>query len=392
MREKIAFLIHQYGLEVNGGAETHCRLLAEHLLPYYEVEVLTSTSMKPPFKSYYPVGIDDINGVTVRRFELCAVPDFDEMQNDYSMALKGISGADEKWIRNLGPYCPDLIAYLIDNSSEYKAVIVMCYNYWHSFAALSLELKNVIFIPLAHDEFNIYQPIYKTMFFSAKCYLYNTFEERYFIKKAFHVDERKYHVKCMGIEISQEGAEARSTIPKLDNYIIYAGRVTKNKNYAELNKYFIEYKKRHPSDLKLVVLGRVSDGMIVQYHEDIQYMGFVSEEEKHAYMKAARFLVLPSKNESLSIVLLESFINGRPVLVNGYSPVLRGHCQRSNAGLYYMGFVEFEAEMDYLLGNEEICIKMGQNGKRYVEENYSWDKVIDGVVDFIEDVASQSGR
>lgn len=41
--EKIAFIIVRYGENINGGAEVHCQMLAERLLPYYEVEVLTTT-------------------------------------------------------------------------------------------------------------------------------------------------------------------------------------------------------------------------------------------------------------------------------------------------------------------------------------------------------------
>ena len=42
--KKIAFIIIRYGVEVNGGAEVHCRMLAERLRPYYDVEVLTTTT------------------------------------------------------------------------------------------------------------------------------------------------------------------------------------------------------------------------------------------------------------------------------------------------------------------------------------------------------------
>lgn len=43
MKKKVAFVIIRYGAEVNGGAEAHCRMLAERLVPYYDVEVLTTT-------------------------------------------------------------------------------------------------------------------------------------------------------------------------------------------------------------------------------------------------------------------------------------------------------------------------------------------------------------
>ena len=68
--KKIAFIIIRYGVEVNGGAEVHCRMLAERLRPYYDVEVLTTTTriFRDP-ASDYPEGVSTVNGVTVRRFK-----------------------------------------------------------------------------------------------------------------------------------------------------------------------------------------------------------------------------------------------------------------------------------------------------------------------------------
>ena len=45
--KKIAFTIFRYGEGIFGGTEAHCRMLAEHLAPYYQVEVLTTTIRYP---------------------------------------------------------------------------------------------------------------------------------------------------------------------------------------------------------------------------------------------------------------------------------------------------------------------------------------------------------
>ena len=65
MKKKVAFVIIRYGAEVNGGAEAHCRMLAERLVPYYDVEVLTTTVrvFGSPAEDY-PEGVSTDHGVT----------------------------------------------------------------------------------------------------------------------------------------------------------------------------------------------------------------------------------------------------------------------------------------------------------------------------------------
>jgi glycosyltransferase involved in cell wall biosynthesis len=108
---------------------------------------------------------------------------------------------------------------------------------------------------------------------------------------------------------------------------------------------------------------------------DIIYLGYLDEVEKFDLMSAADILIQPSPNESFSITLLESLLCKTPVLVNGKCEVLKGHCMRSNAGLWYENYDEFETCLDLLLSDKKLRMKMGENGKKYVEENYSWPKI-----------------
>lgn len=68
--KKIAFIVIRYGQEINGGAELHCKMLAERLVDKYQVEVLT-TNLKgySNQENIFKEGEEVINGVLVRRFK-----------------------------------------------------------------------------------------------------------------------------------------------------------------------------------------------------------------------------------------------------------------------------------------------------------------------------------
>lgn len=104
----------------------------------------------------------------------------------------------------------------------------------------------------------------------------------------------------------------------------------------------------------------------------------------HEMVKEATTLVLFSKFESLSMVALESMTMGRPVLVNGQCEVLKGHCIRSNAGLYFENYLEFAATLNYLLSHDAEYAVMCENGKKYVEENYQWDIIVKRICGLID--------
>ena len=156
------------------------------------------------------------------------------------------------------------------------------------------------------------------------------------------------------------------------------------KGCGHLFTYFMEYKKHHNGDLKLVLCGK--SGMEIPKRDDIVSLGFVDDLDKYALMKNARVFVLASHFESLSIVVLESMMMGTPVLVNGACAVLKGHCLKSNAGLYFVNYTQFERTLTWLLTHPGEYEQMRENGRDYVKKNYQWPLITDRIVGLIEQV------
>ena len=82
----------------------------------------------------------------------------------------------------------------------------------------------------------------------------------------------------------------------------------------------------------------------------------------------------PSVNESLGIVLLESWLARTPVLVHGCSAVLRDQCVRSGGGLWFENYPEFEEALLRVMDDETLRSALAESGRRYVIAEYSPDQ------------------
>ena len=112
-------------------------------------------------------------------------------------------------------------------------------------------------------------------------------------------------------------------------------------------------------------------------HPQIKYLGFVSPEEKDEAMASALVTVHPSHFESLCMAALESMALRTPILVQGKTEPLRQHCLKGNGGVAFTNYDEFEAMLDLLISNPRLRQVLGDNGRIYVEDNYSWEKIIE---------------
>ena len=84
------------------------------------------------------------------------------------------------------------------------------------------------------------------------------------------------------------------------------------------------------------------------------------------------------------MVTLEAWAMGVPVLVNGACDVLRGQVIRSNAGLYYTNAEEFVEALRVLAGTPILRRQLGQNGRAYFRQHYSWPVIERKYLDMFE--------
>lgn len=379
MKKKILFVVQRYGLEVNGGAELHCRQLAERLKDEYDVSVLTTCAIDyVTWKNEYKEGIEHINGVKVIRKKV----DFERNQKKFNKISAKLNNEKDninlgiEWQEAQGPHSAELIKYLEDHKDDYDVIIFLTYLYYTTYFGLKVAPEKSILIPTAHDEPPIYYSIFNETFNLPKAILYSTTTERDFVNKRFKNDYIESDIVGLGVDINEnaQDIDLEKTFGIKDDFVVYVGRIDESKGCKEMFEYFLEYKKTYNSNLKLVLAGK--SAMEIPKNKDIVTLGFVSEDEKVNLIRKSKLLILPSKFESLSLSTLEAMYLKVPVLLNGKCEVLKQHAILSNGGLYYENKREFIETLNYLIGNFEITERMGENGRKYVNENYKWDIVM----------------
>jgi glycosyltransferase involved in cell wall biosynthesis len=417
MKKRIGLVVQRYGKEINGGAEVLARMITEKLSIKYDLTVLTSRAINyNTWKPELPEGLSTENGVKILRFnhtEKSTAKKIHNLNRGYrgrhlyqkfyrligkpKWYLNLFPNAEPKeksdyfWIENQGPATYDLPEYLKENENNFDVFIFITYLYYPSVAGLLTVPHKSIFIPTMHNEPAAYFPIFKKTMSAPKSLMFLTASEQKFSQGLFKIDHIRQDVMSVGIDPVSE-IKDETIIKKFGikgKYIIYVGRIDSAKGCKELLAYFADYLKDTKASLSLVLAGKNMIEPVL--HENIIYAGFVSDEEKEQLTKHAEALIIPSKYESLSLVVLESFACKVPVIANGQCDVLKDHIELSKGGWLFTDKQSFYTAINEVLADKDNKEK-GEAGYDYVMNNFVWDKVLKAYDNAIEYVIASNEK
>lgn len=380
-RPRLAVVVQRYGADVAGGAELHARWLAEHLTALADVHVLTTCAQEyTTWANYYPSGTTVINGVTVHRFRVDRRRDWarsDALSRTVALTEPDVD-TQLAWMRAQGPLSADLLRAIRAHAPQTTAFIFFTYLYATTFLGLQLAAPKSILVPTAHDEPFLYLPIMRPTFHRPYAVAYNTAFERELVNRVTG-NAGVPREAVVGIGINEPGEVSadrfRRTTGIDGDFILYVGRIAPAKNLPELFDQYVRYYERAPRPLKLVLGGR--GHLPIPDHPGIIPLGFLSEQQKFDAIDAATAVVMPSKYESLSMILLESWLRRTPVIVNGACDVLRRQVQRSGGGLYYTSTAELFHVLDWMQREPDGRARLGRQGEAFTRRTYAWPVILD---------------
>jgi len=362
-----------------GGAETLLGALAHRMVDRGHDVHFLATCARDHFtwKNEIPPGSRESDGIPVTFFPVDQDRDVSGFLQAQARISRGrtASEADEStWLDN-SVHSSALYEYLDREGASYERIVAGPYLFGMIHRIASLHAEKTILLPCLHDEPFAMLPAIRRMFQNVRLCMFNTDPERELAVRLYDLPATTTRVVGMGIDPFDVDSTRPTPLAEIDRYVLYSGRREEGKGTPLLLDYFRVFRERTGRDVKLVFTGSGDLPAETLSADWVIDLGFVSEAEKHRAMAGATAFCHPSPNESLGIVLLESWLAGTPVLVTARSAVLRDHCARGKGGLWFKTYPEFEEELLLLLDHDDTRTALAASGRQYVLQQYSWDAV-----------------
>ncbi|HMC39041.1 MAG TPA: glycosyltransferase family 4 protein [Acidimicrobiales bacterium] len=399
---KLGLLVPRYGVEVVGGTEHWLRLLCEHLAADrgWAVEVWTTCAVSAAtWADEYPAGTVSVHGVTVHRHrsESGRNPDYlhqlPRLRRDPG-AWSDVDAMD--YIRLVGPVCPDAAGAAVDAAAggALDLLAVTPYLYWPTVTAVPRAGRRVIFHGAAHDEPELYLPIMGDVFQAVGGFAFNSYAERELVERRFQVGHLPSRVIGNAVDEGHgDPARARAALglDPDEPFVLCLGRVERAKGSEALAALWRTYAERRSGAGRLVFLGPDHETRTEPAGGPVVRAGRQPDEVKWGALAACELLIAPSAQESFSLVVLEAWLAGRPVLVNGRCGPTVEHCRRSGGGVWFEQYGDFEAGLDRLLGDPSLRHEMGARGGAYARREFAWPRILDRYEDLARTIVGRRG-
>jgi glycosyltransferase involved in cell wall biosynthesis len=365
-RYRVAIVSFRFGADVVGGAETSLRTIADTLHSAgHHVEVFaTCTHSESTWRNELPAGTSTCHGLTVHRFPID--------RHDRTAHLESIRAiiaehgeptaeAEARYLRH-SIHSSALVNALAMQAGEIDAIVVGPYLFGLTYDVAQAFPDRTLLLPCFHDEPIAWLKAWPTVYGRVGGVLLHSPEERELALGRLGVNGA--NVIVVGAFVSADRVQPQAGASR--DYVVYCGRYSDQKNLPLLLDWMRRYQEQRPGQLALVCMG---EGDVRLPREPwLHDLGRVDEQRKRAVLAGARALVQLSRQESLSLVVLEAWAQETPVIVHADCAVLAGQVCRARGGVAVADDAAFARALD---GLPESGAAWGRSGRAYVFERYA---------------------
>lgn len=379
---RLAIVVQRFGDTLTGGAEAHAREVALRLSKHAHVEVLTTCAKDHlTWANELPEGVEEDGPLTIHRFPVRrprAMRSFNRLSDALFKTPQDFV-AETHWLAEQGPDSPELLNAIATRRDDFDAFIFFTYLYAPTVWGIPLVADKALVVPTAHDEPPLRFGAMNDVFEAPRALLCNTPEEQQLIEAHFPKVTRR-RVVGVGIEPRAGKPERFREQFGIDGpYLLYLGRM-------EAGKGVLELVKRHQSlvnafhDAPTLVLAGA--GEVAPNGRRIISTGRIDEQMKWDALAGAMAVVVPSRYESLSLLTLEAFAVGAPVLGNEACAVVAGQLTLSGGGLTF----DLSSDDSYRNAVQRVGAErevFGRQGRHYAA-GVKWERVVSAYLEEIE--------
>lgn len=408
---KLAFVTPRYGADIVGGAEHACRLLAEHISRRHDVDVITTCARKAgAWRNELAEGPDRVRGVRIRRFPVSPFTG-DAAQTAAKLVGEPHGQADElEWVKQAGPWSAGLLEHLKQQQHAYDAVVFFSMSAATTVFGLPLAPSRSVLFPYVQLTPALRLGLWAGVLAAPRAIGLVSASERVLMRQYVRAPVTNEELIGIGIDRSPQHVYPRHQLDPADDLVLedespaseaeppaeaplegrgvpfrrrhrlydpfalYGGRIEPDNGCQEMLEYFDAYATTTSDPLALVLMGVKM--MRIGEAPYLRQAGVLPDRDRMVAYEAANLTIAPASSDLLGESVLESFAVGTPVLASARNAAAVEHCRKANAGLYYQNRDEFVECLKLLAGDESLRQKLGNNGRKYVDEHYRWDGVV----------------
>jgi glycosyltransferase involved in cell wall biosynthesis len=369
-RLRIAVVAFRFGDDFVGGAETSLRTAALALKERgHRVQVFTTcTKSESNWSNQLLEGTAEADGILVHRFRIDSHdrPRHLESVRRILQADGPLSSQEEEEYLRHSIHSTRLIEELRRRQDEIDAIIVGPYLYGLTCDVAQEFPEKTLLMPCFHDEPFARFRKWPQLYCQVGGILYHSPEEQAFAEAELGLNHPGgiFAGTLVEVETAGNAERGRESVGKGRRYLVYCGRYSPEKDLPLLLDHARRYAEERPDRFTFVFLGE--GGIAIPQEPWACNLGFVSEEVKRDVLAGACALLQLSRHESLSLVALEAWVQGAPVIANSDCAVLAGHLSRCGGGEAVGSFESFAEALDDLWANPAAWQARGRQGQDYV--------------------------
>ena len=390
---RILFVPPRFSPALVGGAENLLRSLATDAQGAgCNVEIATTCATdNETWCNALPAGTRMEDGLTVRRFPV----DRRDARNHQHLASElmrngSLGELDAVDLMATSVWSSTLQNHLDAAGGGFDALVFAPYLFGTTFWGAQSWPERTILVPCLHDEpYAQLRPV-QAMLRSVAQLAFNSRGEMALAQQL--LGDVRGEVIGMGFDPpSNRAAPGFAAANGLGRYFVYAGRIEEGKRVQVAAECVAALARAGHPDVRLVVIGRGSWTPSAEVEPFVRMMGFLPEDEKRSALADAVALINPSELESLSIVLMEAWLEKTPALVTARSTVMSDHCAESDGGVPFHDERDFIAKATSMLEDGAAAAAMGERGREYVLRKYARNAVTQRFLALVETVRASNG-